>query len=81
MANGTKIVLDKAGIKELLRSNEILGSLMNAGEKVANSAGATYEAREHMRPSRAVCNVVDTREGAMHIEAATGNLARAIGNS
>lgn len=81
MASGTKIVLDKAGIKELLQSDEILGSLMTAGEKVAQSAGPTYEAKEWMRPSRAVCNVIDTREGAMHIEAATGNLARAVGKS
>ena len=81
MANKPKIKLDKKGVRELLKSDEILQSLMKTGNKVADAAGSTYEAREWMRPSRAVCNVVDTRENAMRLEADSGNLARAVGKA
>lgn len=74
-----KVIIDSSGITELLKSNEILDFLMKTGEKVAQRAGNTFEAQEWMRPTRAVCNVVDTRENAMFIEAEQGNLARAIG--
>jgi hypothetical protein len=81
LANGVKVVLDKSGIRDLLRSDEILSNLMDVAEGVARDAGSSYEAREWMRPTRAVANVVDTRENAMFLESSSGSLARAIGRS
>lgn len=76
-----KVTLDKDGITEFMRSDDILSVLMEVAETVANNAGPDYKAVEWTRPSRAVANVIDEREDAMFREAAEGNLARAVGRS
>lgn len=81
MARAVEIKLDKDGIRELMTSQEMLDAVMEVGNTVADNAGSTFEAKEWMRPTRAVANVIDTRDHAMQIEAQQGNLARAVGKA
>lgn len=74
-----KVKLDKDGLRELLKSEPIKKELRKAGEEVNTLAGGGYDVDDWERPSRAVVNVADRREGAMFREAAEGNLARAVG--
>ena len=72
--------LDKAGISNLLHSQEMLDATVEVGEMVASRAGIGYEVvpQPARRASRAMSNVIDPEPGALSREAQTGNLARAV---
>jgi hypothetical protein len=75
-----QVKLDSAEVRNLLKGSDVSGYLMGLGQEVANAAGADYQVSQGQRTSRAVVNVFDPSEGAMFREAATGQLARALGS-
>ena len=74
------IKMDKAGIAQILKSNELLDATESAAKSIANSAGSGYEVvrDRDRRTSRVIAMILNKRRGAMAIEAKTGNLARAV---
>ena len=75
--------LDRAEVRNLLKSPEVASFLLGIGETVASKAGPEYRAEvdTEARQSRVVVNVVDDRREARFIEMSTGRLARALGES
>ena len=76
-----RIKLDKVGIRQLMSTREVADEVQSVAERVAAAAGPEFEARRWVRPTKAVSNVVDPRDGALFREASEGNLARAVGRS
>lgn len=77
MAN-VKIVLNRRGVRELLRSPEIQRDLERRAQRIAATAGPGHEVDADVGPNRARASVrTDTFE-AMHDEATTRNLTRAL---
>jgi hypothetical protein len=78
-----KIVFDKQGIRDLLKSPELGSTLRQVAEEVDAAAGGGYdvELTFDRRTSRAISMVKDMSEGARFREMTTGKLARAIGLS
>lgn len=83
MANLVYVNLDRAEVRNLLKSPEVASFLLGLGETVASKAGPEYRAEvdTEARQSRVVVNVVDDRREARFIEMSTGRLARALGES
>ena len=83
MANLVYVNLDRAEVRNLLKSPEVASFLLGIGETVASKAGPEYKAEvdNKSRKSRVVVNVVDDRKEARFIEMSTGRLARALGES
>jgi hypothetical protein len=77
----TRVVLDKQGVGDLLKSKEVGNYLLAIADKVANAAGSEYESRVDYtsRKSRVVAIALDPREEAKFVEMSTGKLARALG--
>lgn len=57
MSNGFKFVLNKEGVGELLKSEEMQQVLMGYADQVAQRAGAGYEPRAYMSKDRAAVSV------------------------
>lgn len=74
------IKMDKLGVAQILKSQGLLDAAAGAAESLANTAGSGYEVvrDRDRRKSRVIAMVLNTRDGAMGIEAKTGNLARAV---
>jgi len=83
LANLVYVNLDRAEVRNLLKSPEVASFLLGLGETVASKAGPEYRAEvdTEARQSRVVVNVVDDRREARFIEMSTGRLARALGES
>lgn len=77
MAN-VRIVLNRKGVRDLLRSPEVLADLERRGNRIASAAGAGHRLDSETGPHRArVAIVTDTPE-AMIAEATARTLTRAI---
>lgn len=70
--------MDRLGMQKLLNDPGVIEELETQGQRVADAAGQDYDIQNWYERKVAVVNVRDTREGAIGIEAAQGNLARAI---
>lgn len=57
MSNKVKIVMNRAGMKELLHSSEIESALMNVGNRVQSRAGENFGAFAVNMPSRSIVRV------------------------
>jgi hypothetical protein len=78
MARNVTIKLNSPGVKALLRSPEMLADLEARARRIAAVAGPGFESDGQIGPSRARAAVwTDTFE-AMHAEATTRALTRAI---
>jgi hypothetical protein len=77
----TRVVLDKEGVGDLLKSKEVGNYLLAIADKVASAAGPEYESKVDYtsRKSRVVAIALDPREEARFVEMSTGKLARALG--
>lgn len=74
-----KVKLDSLGMQRLLNDKGVREELERVGNQLANSAGgADYDVQQWYERKVAVVNVRDLRKGAIGIEAAEGNLARAV---
>lgn len=91
MTQRAKVVMNRAGVRTLLRSEEVRALLTPHAEQTAARARASapvdtgaYRASihvEHATTDRAVERVVADAPHALLVEARTGNLARALGAS
>jgi hypothetical protein len=73
-----KFVLNKEGVRELLRSPEIAAHLKDRAEKIAAAAGPGHEVRVDDGPNRARASVLTVTPEAMRAEATNRTLTRAI---
>lgn len=55
-----ELILNDAGIQELLKGPEMQSILREIGEQKANAAGEGYEAEVHVHQKRAVVNIFPT---------------------
>lgn len=86
----TRVRLDSAGVREVLRSPAVRAALVPYADRAASAAKASapwadgdYAAsihRESTTTDRAVELVVADAPHAVYVEARTGNLARALGS-
>lgn len=77
MAN-VKIVLNRKGIRELLRSREVLADLERRAENIAEAAGPGHAVDSEIGPNRARSSVRTDTIDAMLAEGTDRNLTRAI---
>lgn len=73
-----RIVLNRRGVRELLRSPEIQGDLARRAHNIANAAGLGHEVDTQVGPNRARAAVFTDSIDAMLAEATTRDLTRAI---
>lgn len=73
-----KIVLNRKGVRELLRSNEVLGDLERRALAIAAAAGPGFEADSDVGRNRARASVLTETREAMEAEAKDRALTRAI---
>lgn len=75
----TRIVMDKAGLANLLKSSDMADVVQGVAQDVANAAGGDYAVTvEHdRRKSRVIAHVLGD---SLRHEMETGNLARAVGS-
>ena len=57
MSKKVKVVLNSAGIREMLHSPGIESALVQAGQKVQGKAGANFGVKAFSMPSRSVVRV------------------------
>ena len=84
----TRVKLNGAGVKKILNSEETMAALRGPGRRVLSAAqsGAPVDTGEYLdslqiietHTDRAVVRVVTTAPHGLIVEAATGNLARAL---
>ena len=76
------LVIDKAGFREMLTSEQFSDLCFDVAGKVAdrlNTGGkSTFQAQRWSRPSRAAANVVTNDEGAKFRDASTGEYSRTV---
>ena len=80
MAKNGWVELDSAGVQEVLKAPALQSLLQGLADDVNSAGGGIYETRTRDRGQRLVGEVLDTREAARYKEAATGNLAKALGS-
>jgi hypothetical protein len=76
-----KIKLNRAGIRELLRSPGVQADLRRRGNAVASAAGPGHRVDSEVGRNRARCEVVTESFEAMAREARDRNLTRAFGHA
>lgn len=79
MADKVRVELNSAGIRELLRSPEMVEAVRSAAEKVAERAGAGYEADAQAGPNRAVARVTAATAEAYYSNLKNNTLLKALG--
>lgn len=80
MAKNVWVQLDSAGVREVLKAPALVALLQGIADDVNSAGGGVYEARTRFRETRVIGEVLDNRDGARYREAATGDLARALGS-
>lgn len=80
MGKNVKIELNLAGINELMKSAEIEGALLQAGQAVANAAGDGYEAEVHQADYVAISNVYPATKEAAKENYKENTLLKAVGS-
>lgn len=79
MAKTVKIKLNGAGVRELLKSNEVASDLERRAQAIANAAGAEYEVVQSQSSQRARAKVQPATARAYYDNLENNTLARAIG--
>jgi hypothetical protein len=74
----TRIVLNRAGVKALLRSAEVQADLRRRGQAIASAAGAGHRVESQVGPNRARVAVITETPEAMVAEATERKLSRAV---
>jgi D-serine deaminase-like pyridoxal phosphate-dependent protein len=74
----TKVKLNRAGIKSLMRSPEVLSDLEARAKRVASAAGEGFEADSGAGPNRARASVRTVTFDAMRAEGEDRALTRAL---
>lgn len=80
MAKSVWVQLDSAGVRQVLKSPGLTALLQEIADDVNSAGGGVYEARTRVRETRVIGEVLDNRDAARYREAATGDLARALGS-
>jgi hypothetical protein len=79
MAATVRIELNRAGVRQLLRSDEALAHLTGLGDQIAAAAGDGHEVQPSLGPNRARVSVRTATDEARYLEATERNLTRAFG--
>lgn len=74
----TKLELNRAGVRQLLRSPEVLADLEARAHRIADAAGAGMEVEATVGPNRVRVSVRAATFEARKAEATEGALTRAI---
>lgn len=74
-----EVILNKAGVGELLKSQWAADCCMEVAERVASSAGDGYTTRLHTSEQRAIVNVYAETEEAYQDNLDNNTLLKAIG--
>jgi hypothetical protein len=74
----TRIVLNRAGVKALLRSAEVQADLRRRGQAIASAAGVGHRVESQVGPNRARVAVITETPEAMVAEATERKLSRAV---
>ena len=74
-----KIELNRKGMRELLRSKEMVEAVRAEAEKVAQRAGTGYEADAQAGPHRAVARVTTATAAAYYENLKHNTLLKALG--
>lgn len=74
-----KFELNLPGLNELMKSSEMESALLEAGEAVANAAGADYSASVHQASFVAICNVYPNSEKAANENYEQNTIEKAVG--
>lgn len=78
MARNVRIELNRKGIRDLLTSTEVQRDLERRAEAIARAAGPGHRVEVNPGRNRARAAVVTDTFEAMHAEATTRDLSRAI---
>lgn len=78
MADRVRIVVNRNGVRDLLRSPEVHNDLRERAEKIARAAGDGFEADSEVGRNRARASVRTTTRKAREAEATQRALTRAI---
>ncbi|MBR2554162.1 MAG: hypothetical protein IKE94_04790 [Aeriscardovia sp.] len=76
----TKFELNLPGLNELMKSDEMVRILEEAGAEVANAAGADYAYRVHQASFVVICNVYPDSQDAAHENYEENTLLKAVGS-
>ena len=79
MAKNVKFVLNLAGLNELMKSPQMESILEEAGQSVAQTAGAEFGSRVHQASFVAICNVYPDSKKAANENFRENSLLKAIG--
>lgn len=71
-------MLNRAAVRELLRSPEVKANLEARAQRIAAAAGPGHETDSETGPNRARAAVFTATAEARHAEATTRNLSRAL---
>lgn len=74
----SRIVLNRKGVKALLRSPEVLADLKQRAERIAAAAGSGMEVSAMVGQNRARASVITATRSARRAEATSRALTRAI---
>lgn len=77
MAN-VRLVLNRRGIRDLLRSRDVLRDLEKRGERIADAAGPGHRVESEIGPNRARVAVITDTSEAVISEAQHRTLTRAL---
>ena len=78
MATSVRIVLNRKGMRQLLRSPEVLADLKRRAEAIAAAAGSGMEVSAMVGRNRARASVITATSEARNAEATSRALTRAI---
>lgn len=79
MANDVKFKLNLPGLNELMKSGEMQSALLEAGNAVANNAGAEYAAEVHIANWIAISNVYPDSKKAANDNFRHNTLLKSLG--
>lgn len=74
----SRIVLNSKGVRQLLRSPEVLADLQRRAEQIAAAAGSGMEASSMVGPGRARASVITATSAAREAEASGRALTRSV---
>lgn len=80
MGKDVKFALNLPGLNELMKSAEMQGALLSAGQAVASAAGGDYEAEVHTATYIAISNVYPTSKHALKENLEDNALLKAAGS-
>lgn len=76
--SNVRIVLNRRGVRDLLRSREIAADLTRRAERIASAAGPGHRVESEIGPNRARAAVITDTVDAMVAEATHRTLTRAL---